>query len=45
MLYYFLEQGGGQRKTSSQDIVHFSFCRIVFVYNFSHPTSFNIFFY
>ena len=37
-------------KTSSQDIVHLSFCRLVFVYVFflrqervSHPTSFNTF--
>ena len=26
--------GGGQVKTSNQDIVHLSFCRIVFVYVF-----------
>ena len=40
---------GGQVKTSNQDIVHLSFCSIVFVYVFlrqervSHPTSFNNF--
>ena len=31
MLYYF-QQFGGHVKTSSQDIVNFSFFRIVFVY-------------
>ena len=33
MLYYS-QQKGGQVKTNSQDIVHLSFCRIVFVYRY-----------
>ena len=33
MLYYFQDLDG-QVKTSSQDIVHLSLCRIVFVYVF-----------
>ena len=35
MLYYFQQYGRGRQvKTSSQDIVHLSFCKIVFVYVF-----------